>query len=327
MCPSIHVRERAMETNFFAIHPQVLRINTKLPFDVHIRTAKDKYSRIFGSGTVYTAGLHVKIFKYSLPALHVKSGDIPSYFAYLEKYFDVIFQDMLISVKSKAKIAHELVTNLARRVLQKPEAALTKRYMKVVSLLTNFILNDENAIKHMISFTSTGFSEYNHLVNVGIYGLGLLRETTSRGEKHNFPAIASGFFLHDIGKYDIPKHVLQKNGDLTDEEWALVKKHPETGYKLMKSMNLLSEEIGVIILQHHERHNGSGYPRGLKGDQIHRYSKICSIADIFDALTANRPYREAKSSFEALKTMQNEMKDEFDPKLFAGFVMMFRKHG
>jgi len=316
-----------METNFFAIHPQILRINTKLPFDVHIRTAKDKYSRLFASGTVYTAGLHVKIFKHSLPALYVRSGDIPSYFAYLEKYFDTIFQDMLISPRSKAKIAHELVTNLARRVLQKPEATLTKRYMEVVSSLTGFIFKEESAIKHMISLTSTNFSVYNHLVNVGIYGLGLLRETTPKGEKHDFAAIASGFFLHDIGKYNIPQHILQKNGDLTDEEWALVKKHPETGYKLMKSMNLLSEEIGVIILQHHERQNGSGYPRGLKGDRIHRYSKICSIADIFDALTADRPYRKAKSSFEALKTMQDEMKDEFDPKLFAGFVMMFRKHG
>ncbi len=78
---------------------------------------------------------------------------------------------------------------------------------------------------------------------------------------------------------------------------------------------MISDEIKTIIMQHHERHIGDGYPLGLKGDQIHTYSKICSIADMFDALTSHRPYRYAKSSFNALQIMKNEMKKDFLPDL------------
>jgi HD-GYP domain-containing protein (c-di-GMP phosphodiesterase class II) len=76
-------------------------------------------------------------------------------------------------------------------------------------------------------------------------------------------------------------------------------------------------------MEHHERHNGSGYPRGLRGAQIHTYSKICLIADVFDALTAERPYKASKTPFQALQIMKTEMVDEFDPGFFARFVLMF----
>jgi len=137
--------------------------------------------------------------------------------------------------------------------------------------------------------------------------------------------IAAGLFFHDIGQYTIPKHINQRKGPLSSEEWEIMKKHPEEGYKLLKKFGVMTDEMKVIVIQHHERHNGSGYPFGLMGDEIHTYSKICAISDAFDALTSNRPYRNARSSFNALAVMQNEMKGEFDPQFFARFVRLFSK--
>ena len=159
----------------------------------------------------------------------------------------------------------------------------------------------EEAVQSLLSLTSPNFNDYNHLVNVGIYGLSLLKEILKEAKDLDLTEIATGLFVHDIGYFDIPKEITQKDGKLTNEEWATIKKHPEKGAKLMKDMGLLSDDIEKIIMQHHERHDGSGYPLGLKGDQIHTYSKICSIADMFDALTSNRPYRYAQKSFRALQ--------------------------
>ena len=135
--------------------------------------------------------------------------------------------------------------------------------------------------------------------------------------------MAAGFFLHDIGKSIVPLRILNKKGPLTHVEREIIKKHPEKGYQILKKCNEVSEEIKIIILQHHERHNGDGYPKGLKGDQIHIYAKICMIADVFDALTSYRPYKEKYSTFNALKIMNSEMYENFDPRFFESFVKLF----
>ncbi|MFC1512341.1 HD-GYP domain-containing protein, partial [Candidatus Latescibacterota bacterium] len=131
------------------------------------------------------------------------------------------------------------------------------------------------------------------------------------------------FFLHDIGKSLIPIRILNKKGTLSSIEWEIIKEHPDKGYRLLEKFGTISEEIEIIVLQHHERHDGNGYPRGLKGEQIHIYAKICMIADVFDALTSYRPYKEKYSTFDALKIMKNEMYKNFNPEFFEKFAKLF----
>lgn len=314
-----------MDQTFLPIHPQILRIDTNLPFDVFIHTKAGAYDCLFKTGKQYTALLHVKIFKYSLPALYINDIDRDKYFGYLEENIDIIFKDLFISIKSKARIAHEYISNLAMILLDTPEKENVLRYMRAVSLISDFIYKHDEAVRYLITMTSSSFQEYNHLINVGIYGLGLLKESVGDIPDDTLHDVAAGFFLHDIGLSGIPKHIKLKNGKLSNDEWAIIKKHPEKGYQMLLALDIDNADIKTIILQHHERHSGNGYPNNLSGNQIHLYSKICTIADAFDALTSHRPYRYAQSSFNALKTMQNEMKKEFDPKLFAKFVLLFSK--
>ena len=121
----------------------------------------------------------------------------------------------------------------------------------------------------------------------------------------------------------IPPHILNKKGPLSYVGWEIMKNHPEKGYKILDKFGEVSKEIGIIVLQHHERHDGKGYPGGLKEDQIHLYAKICMIADVFDALTSYRPYKEKFSTFDALKIMKHEMRENFDPEFFEKFVRLF----
>ena len=103
--------------------------------------------------------------------------------------------------------------------------------------------------------------------------------------------LGTGFFLHDLGKVNINQDILNKPGRLTDEEMNEVKRHPAQGFKILNETKHLTEESKLIVLQHHERQDGKGYPKGLKGEAIHIYGRICSIADVYDALTSDRPYR------------------------------------
>ena len=106
-------------------------------------------------------------------------------------------------------------------------------------------------------------------------------------------------------------------------EWKIIKRHPEEGLKILENLGELTDEAKQIVMEHHERHDGSGYPKGLKGENIHVYGRICSIADSFDGLTSYRPYRKEFSTFNALKIMKNDMFKDFDPAYFAKFLKLF----
>jgi HD-GYP domain-containing protein (c-di-GMP phosphodiesterase class II) len=120
----------------------------------------------------------------------------------------------------------------------------------------------------------------------------------------------------------VPRSVVDKEGPLTLSEWDVIRNHPLWGHDKLSKITTLTEGAASIVLYHHERCNGSGYPFKKTGGEIPIYAKICAIADTFESLTAKRPFRPSKTPFEALKIMQREMADEFDPGLFQAFVML-----
>ena len=140
--------------------------------------------------------------------------------------------------------------------------------------------------------------------NADIFATALTKALFANNDKHNLEEIASGFFLHDIRKSEIPLSILRKPGPIDSEEWGVMKTHPTLGFDILTKFDKITPESRIIVLQHHERHNGTGYPNGVQGKKIHIYSEICCIADVFEALVAKRPYKKRKTFFEALKIMQ-----------------------
>jgi len=140
--------------------------------------------------------------------------------------------------------------------------------------------------------------------------------------KYNYRSTAA-FFLHDLGKVRVDPAIINKPGRLTEEEMSKMRIHPYQSYKILEESGHLSHECKVITMQHHEREDGSGYPRRLKGDEIHDYARICCIADVYDALTAVRSYKKALSPFDALKVMKEEMIGFFHAEIFRNFVLLF----
>jgi HD-GYP domain-containing protein (c-di-GMP phosphodiesterase class II) len=125
--------------------------------------------------------------------------------------------------------------------------------------------------------------------------------------------------LHDIGKIGVPDHVLLKRGKLTTEEFDHIKKHPELGWMALKNMDDF-KSVSLIVLHHHERLDGRGYPAGLKGNAIPLGSRIIAVGDSFDALTTDRPYRQAFSRQEAVDELLACTETQFDSRVLAAFL-------
>lgn len=125
--------------------------------------------------------------------------------------------------------------------------------------------------------------------------------------------------LHDVGKSKIPNEVLNKAGKLTDEEFNIMRQHTKLGYDILKEKKGVSEEIALGVLQHHEKINGRGYPYGLMGDEITLYAKIISVADIYDALVTERPYKKPMSKRDAVEMIM-ALTEELDITALKSFL-------
>ena len=136
-----------------------------------------------------------------------------------------------------------------------------------------------------------------------------------------------GAYLHDIGKITVPDAILQKDGRLTAEEAALMRRHPEAGERICRNLRTL-QPVLPIIRHHHERLDGTGYPDGLRGHEIPLHARILQVVDIYDALTTERPYKEALDPARALETMREEVeRGWWDPEIFAEFEAMIGNGG
>jgi len=127
--------------------------------------------------------------------------------------------------------------------------------------------------------------------------------------------------LHDIGKMAVPDSILQKPGPLTEAEWDIMRKHPQFAIEMLKPIEYLRPAL-VIPLNHHERWDGTGYPRGIKGEEIPLAARIFAVIDVWDALSSDRPYRKAWPYEKIVEYMREQSGTHFDPKVVALFLQM-----
>ena len=149
-----------------------------------------------------------------------------------------------------------------------------------------------------------------HIERVRKLGLLLAAEIVPREARD--PQMAYGFLLHDIGKLAVPDAILRAPGRLSEEQWSLMRRHPEEGVRMLASVPFLDKALDVVHY-HHERWDGGGYPEGLSGEEIPLWARIFAVVDALDAMTAERPYRTARSYQAALEEIERHSGTQFDP--------------
>jgi len=184
------------------------------------------------------------------------------------------------------------------------------------------ILEEDHLNHYLLSIRDYDICTYSHSVNVGVLSLLVARKFFGHSDRHDLRELGIGFFLHDLGKIRINPEVIMKEGLLTDEEITEMRRHPLYGFDILKETNQLTTESKLIVLEHHEREDGRGYPYGLYGGEIHEYARICALVDMYDALTSNRPYREKMIPYQALKLIKSKLADRTQKDLFETLVLV-----
>ncbi|MBF0537557.1 MAG: HD-GYP domain-containing protein [Nitrospirae bacterium] len=232
-------------------------------------------------------------------------------------------RDTRLSPEKKARIVYNSAITIMSRLLDDPRTKNIVAAKDGINKIVDIVVSDDLTSKNLLQITSHDFYTYTHSVNVGLLSI-LLSKALFRGsDAHDMYELGAGFFLHDIGKVRVAQEILNKPGKLTDEEMMRMRAHPYQGYKLLLETNQLTQECRYIVLQHHERADGTGYPRRLRADEIHLYGRIGCIADVYDALTAQRSYKPAMTPYDALKLMKEQMINHFHKELFEKFVLLF----
>lgn len=177
---------------------------------------------------------------------------------------------------------------------------------KVIGLVVEDILNSiMNSEEVLMVLTDTYIYDeyiYRHSFQVTMYSIAIAKEMGYSYE--DIRLIGIGAILHDVGKLLIPSEILLKPGKLTEEEYEEMKQHARFGFDLLRNLHSVSLLVAHCAFQHHERIDGSGYPRGLVDFEIHPFAKIIAVADVFDALTSNRVYRKKMLPIDAIKLIQ-----------------------
>ncbi len=198
------------------------------------------------------------------------------------------------------------------------EEMVSERTSQLQIALRKIESSYEETLKALASAIDLRDSETaGHSHRVCQYSLETARAMGLSGEK--LTVIAQGGYLHDIGKLGIPDSVLLKPGPLTSDERMLMQQHVQIGFELVKGIPFLAD-AAEIILAHHERYDGSGYPRGLRAHEIPTGARIFAVADTLDAITSDRPYRRASSLEVGRETVRRESGRQFDPEIVSIFL-------
>lgn len=181
---------------------------------------------------------------------------------------------------------------------------------EVAEELLENVLSNKNVLLSLVDIKNMDNYTYAHCVNVAV--ISIIIGISLSLSKQNLIYLCMGALVHDIGKAFIPHEILQKPGKLTTEEFQVIKDHPKLGYDFLTQFYSLSTYIKLIVLQHHERFDGLGYPDGITGNKISYLARIVSIADVYDALTSDRPYKRAMCPSDALEYIMSNSGTLFD---------------
>jgi len=196
-------------------------------------------------------------------------------------------------VSEQTRIQSVKLVKEAFHSLEKEKYIDTWAVRKAVDDMADEIFSNKDILVNYFDIRTYDDYTFNHSVNVTI--LSILAGITLKYNRVQLRELAIGALLHDIGKVHLDKKILNKKGKLTAEEYKHIQQHSLYGFNTLRSYYEIPILSSIIAYQHHERLDGSGYPQCLKGEEIHEYSRVVMVADVFDALTSNRPYRKAYS--------------------------------
>jgi len=226
----------------------------------------------------------------------------------------------ILSRYSMNLICSQIIIKCIDDVFMKPnDAAAFNKCLKILGKVS-FKFKDRNELISLFSKLEVNFDKYliNHSAQTTILAMFMSEKLFNAG-KDDLISVGAAAMLHDIGMLSVSSYITDKINVLSDDEYYRVKLHPKSGIALLKNSGVTNPIVHAVTLNHHERYDGSGYPRALIGKSIPKYAMLVAICDIYCALTMSRPFKAASTPDAALRTLKNERR-LFDPNILKGFL-------
>ena len=314
--------ESSSTSGYTAISHGALVENTKIEFDVFLRSDQNGRSRyiLFCRGNQeFSSERKEELISRNAQRLYISTKDTSKYLKYQENNLNQIVEDSSTSSLQKSGAIYQVAKNLTQDILKDPLPTHTIERASVwVGNTITHIIQNERTFSTLFEVSSNDYHTHTHSINVSIIGLlfGKFLSLSPTELEH----LGTGLLLHDIGKSSLPQDILTKRGDLTDEEFNIIKKHPKAGLDLLEDHKNIDGTSLKVVIQHHENDDGTGYPYGIGGSDIHLFGHISRIIDAYDAMTSDRPYADAMRPFATLLELKKEMEGCFNDELLKEFI-------
>jgi HD-GYP domain-containing protein (c-di-GMP phosphodiesterase class II) len=274
-----------------------------------------KYLLYKAADIEFTEKKRLELLENGVKTLYVSDDDAGAYCQFVDRTVGELLASDRIAPKEKSRVLYETSRSLVQSAFERPDSPLAvSTNQRVVTHTVTALAEERSLLRTLVSMFTFDYSLYTHSVHVSVLGTGLLLEAG------DWPAddvrdVAMGFLLHDIGKSRVPSDIVRKAGLLSPWETKQMERHPEHGVSLMQNHEVMRPRALEVIHGHHELMDGSGYPRHLGDRNIPVETRVCTVADVFDALTSNRVYKPALSGYDALRLMLDRMSGKLDDEI------------
>lgn len=308
------------QKHYKSIDKRLITEGHKLDFSVYkTNETKTQMSLFLQSDSVVDGNSKVKLRE--IETLFIEDGEYEKYKLYAQKHLNSIANNKEISFSDKADIVYSKASEVMDELFNNPDAlGNMEKSQDIVDGFVNLVLQDEATLASIMKIAAHDYYTHTHSINVSIYTLSLAKFIGLKDK--DLEDIGMSSMIHDLGKSKVDWEIINKNGKLTDSEFAHMKKHPAAGYDIAVKMGITDKRILAGIRSHHEKMDGLGYPDGLKDKQVSLFPRIIAVCDVFDALTTKRSYKDAMTSFEAISIMKKQMSTHLDMRLVNALVKM-----
>ncbi len=251
--------------------------------------------------------------------LYIRSEERRVYQQFLREHLDGWLRDPAQPMKARTAMLNEVVRDVLNESFASGRTETIVNSARELGQRAAELLTSEPVVfQDVIRVLHHDYATFTHSANVCYYAvlLGAILELSHA----DLVQVAIGALLHDVGKLDIDEKILMKDGPLTELERRQIRKHPTSGFRKLSRRSDLSAGQLLMAYQHHERIDGSGYPVGAVGDEIHPWARLCAVVDVFEALTSHRPYRQSLSQETALCVMSKNAGKHFDQEMLTCWI-------
>jgi putative nucleotidyltransferase with HDIG domain len=321
--PTLHGRMPA-GVAYYPIDLDGLVVDSILDFNIYLPAGGEGRYIFFRSPNLpFTVAHRNRLLEHDVRTVFIRGEERGQYARYLEHNIGSVLANPEVPPAKKATLLYSVSKNVVREAFAEPRSAtIVPRTRRLAAETVDYVLQSERSLAQLASVMATDYYTYTHSINVCAFAVALAHKAGV--DRADVAELATGALLHDLGKSQVPRDLLTRTGPLSPQEMDVMRSHVTHGEQIIVQHNAVSPLGLLAVSQHHEKIDGSGYPRQLAADGVHLFGRITAIADCFDAMTTNRSYQTAMSAYDALARMKTTLAGQFDRGLLEQFIRLLQ---